>query len=286
MPLSLGLDKRKCQNTRLNWSINWCSSFQSTPRKRNLLPTILSLLAFLFAFPPTVIAQSTGDTFRGLPIRPENRCSPYRSSDYPYSQSVEPEISDYQGGFFSPYSMRCFVSIRQADIEHIVARSEAHDSGLCAATAQVRREFAEDLLNLTHAAPRLNRREKIAKDASEWLPPNNRCWYAHTIVEVKRKYGLTIDQEEAAALSEILRNCPEVGMELPTCVGKMPFITVPAPQDTFCIPVASEEYFKIITGKERVTTNQSTVLGWVGEDEHPNTTNPTQSTTDWSIFCE
>ena len=48
-------------------------------------------------------------------------------------------------------------STRDTDIEHIVARSEAHDSGLCAASAAVKAAFARDLLNLTLASPRLNR---------------------------------------------------------------------------------------------------------------------------------
>ena len=211
---------------RSNRRSPWASHFQIPLKQRSLWLTkgtcLAGLAVFLIILPSAVPAQSTGDTFRGIPIRPEDRCSPYKSQDYPYSQSVEPDISIHQGGFFSPYSMRCFVSIRQTDIEHIVARSEAHDSGLCAATTEVRKNFAEDLLNLTHAAPFLNRRQKIAKDASEWLPSNNRCWYANTIVEVKRKYGLTVDEEEAAILSRILRNCPKVEIELPTCINKIP----------------------------------------------------------------
>ena len=52
------------------------------------------------------------------------------------------------------------------DIEHIVARSEAHDSGLCATDAATRRRFASDLLNLTLASPSVNRSQKSGKDAS------------------------------------------------------------------------------------------------------------------------
>ena len=49
----------------------------------------------------------------------------------------------------------------------MVARSEAHDSGLCRADRETRRAFAADLLNLTLAAPPLNRYVKKAKDAAE-----------------------------------------------------------------------------------------------------------------------
>ena len=73
-------------------------------------------------------------------------------------------------------------------IEYIIAVSEAHDSGLCAASAAVRARFACDLDNLTLATPRLNRYEKVARDAAEWLPELNRCWFATTIA-VRREYG-------------------------------------------------------------------------------------------------
>ena len=57
--------------------------------------------------------------------------------------------------------------------EHIVARSEAHDSGLCAADSETRREFASDPLNFTLASPAVNRSQKSGKDAAEWLPDCN-----------------------------------------------------------------------------------------------------------------
>ena len=38
---------------------------------------------------------------------------------------------------------RVFDSLEETDIEHIVARSEAHDSGLCHADRETRRAFAD-----------------------------------------------------------------------------------------------------------------------------------------------
>lgn len=246
-------------DTRLLWSFR----FLTIRKKRILQMAGAFFLTGLFFLPSAAISQSAADTFRGIPIRPEDRCSSYSSRDYPYSQSIEPEISVYQGGLFSPYSMRCFVSIRQTDIEHIVARSEAHDSGLCAASSQVREEFAEDLLNLTHAAPLLNRRQKIAYDASEWLPRHNRCWYANRIVEIKRKYGLTMDRKEADALSGILRNCPNIEMERPKCVDRMPLKSDPVRKSTQWGTISSEPH-TIKTGCiEPPAANAPTALGWI-----------------------
>lgn len=63
-----------------------------------------------------------------------------------------------------------------------------------------RARFASDLLNLTPAAPGLNRHEKGGKDAAEWLPARNRCWFAATVLAVRRAYGLTIDRREATVI--------------------------------------------------------------------------------------
>ena len=85
--------------------------------------------------------------------------------------------------------------------------SEAHDSGLCAAPDSTRRAFAGDLANLVLAASRVNRYEKRAKDAAEWLPVQDRCWFAGQVVLVRAKYGLTVDRRERAALEKILTDC-------------------------------------------------------------------------------
>ena len=97
-------------------------------------------------------------TWRGLTVAPEHRCAPYDRDDYPYSQSVEARIiADMGGRVYGPYTDRYFASRRDTDIEHMVATSEAHDSGLCGADAGTKRQFASDLLNLTLTAPAVNR---------------------------------------------------------------------------------------------------------------------------------
>ena len=138
--------------------------------------------------------------WRGLVIAPERRCAPYEADKYRYSQSVEDRIIDELGGIYGPYTGRWFATKSETDIEHMVARSEAHDSGLCAADDQTRSRFASDLLNLTLAGPNVNRYQKVDKDAAEWLPGQNRCWFAARVIAVRQKYELTIDQREADGL--------------------------------------------------------------------------------------
>ena len=77
-------------------------------------------------------STAAAETWRGLRVAPESRCSPYLASEYSYPQSIEARIIESLGGIWSPYTGRTFASRRDTDIEHIVARSEAHDSGLCA----------------------------------------------------------------------------------------------------------------------------------------------------------
>ena len=156
------------------------------------------------------------DTWRDLVVAPEHRCAPYDRAAYPYSQSVEAEIVASMGAaIYGPYTGRHYRSFKDTDIEHIVAVSEAHDSGLCAASPSVRRRFASDPLNLTLAAPEVNRcgtGGKCAFDPAEWFPPVNRCWFAARVVAVKFKYRLTVDRREAAALERVLSDCASTSM--------------------------------------------------------------------------
>ena len=146
-------------------------------------------------------------------MAPEYRCSPYDPDDYPYPQSVEQQIVASMGGIiYGPYTGSRFDSASDTDIEHIVARSEAHDSGLCAADSETRRRFASDVVNLTLASPEVNRGQKSGNDAAEWLPELNRCWFASRVVEVRQKYGLTIDRRERDVLANTLSGCASTEM--------------------------------------------------------------------------
>ena len=164
---------------------------------------------------PSATETPSPTTYRSLTISDEDRCSDYDADDYSYSQSVEADIVAGMGGIiYSPYTGEYFDSTDETDIEHIVARSEAHDSGLCDADvdADTRDTFASDLLNLTLADPNLNRQEKVAKDAAEWLPEINKCWFAYRVVQVRAKYSLTVDQAEADALEAVLSECSSFEM--------------------------------------------------------------------------
>lgn len=204
---------------------DWKPPSDPLPREKKPMQNLIKTLACVVAIGAIIIgiiaaavhakdALAVGDLnlayqerLSALTVEPEHRCSDYNKSDYSYPSSIEPRIVDYQGGMFSPYTDQTVYSLRETDIEHIVATSEAHDSGLCAAEKPVRRGFGQDLLNLTLATPYVNRTLKSGKDAAEWQPPKNRCWYARRVIDIKRKWMLSIDEAERVALAAMLDEC-------------------------------------------------------------------------------
>ena len=176
-----------------------------------------AITAAILMTPGPTDARQPG--WNGVTITPEARCSPYDADDYRYSPAVEDGIVRELGGVYGPYTGRWFRSATETDIEHIVARSEAHDSGLCAAGPATRRRFAEDPLNLTLASPAVNRNEKSGHDAAGWLPPMNRCWFTGRVIAVKRKYRLTMDRRERDALAQVLARCTDTTIQITAPTG-------------------------------------------------------------------
>ena len=193
------------------------------PRKRR--PTrALACFAAAVALALVLAHHASAETWRGLTVAPESRCSPYdKKRDYPYPQSVERDIVRELGAVYGPYTGTCFASTRETDIEHVVAASEAHDSGFRAADAATKARFARDIRNLTLAAPAVNRYQKSGKDAAEWVPDRNRCWFATRVVEVRRAYALTVDHREVAALERILASCESTALEPIVCAAPSGF---------------------------------------------------------------
>ncbi len=177
-------------------------------------PTTVTVATTATVVVPPSISQNAASLGQ-IRIARENRCTPYDRDDYSYPQSIELRIiaENLGGRITSPYTGETFASRSETDIEHMVATSEAHDSGLCAESLAVRRQFAQDLLNLTLASPSLNRYEKSGKDLAEWLPVRNRCWFVQTVVAVKAKYNLTMDDAEAAVARRVLDECDDTTSE-------------------------------------------------------------------------
>lgn len=146
------------------------------------------------------------DWYFGVRIASENDCSDYRSIDYNHLPKLDVFKSEELGGIFGAYEDSCFDDYSDVDIEHLIAKREAHDSGMCEADIQTKINFANDLENIALSSPSVNR-GKSTKDPADWLPENNQCWYVWQWLYVKRKYNMTIDQAEKNAIEAVLQNC-------------------------------------------------------------------------------
>ena len=100
------------------------------------------------------------------------------------------------------------------DIDHVVALSNAWQTGAAYFDKSVRTQIANDPLNLLAVDSKLNR-QKGDGDAATWLPPNKsfRCEYVARQVAVKSKYKLWVTEPEKVAITKILSSC--VGQKLP-----------------------------------------------------------------------
>ena len=146
----------------------------------------------------------------GLPVCVEAERTGYDRDAFGTAYtSLEDEIIEglpkSGGQVYTPYSCKLF-DIRAdgtaaTDIDHIVALAEAYDSGL--PDSQFR-DFAGDLANLTIADPVVNRQQKSDSDAAGWKPSRNTGWFAAQVVDVKQKYGLSVNPAERDALASML----------------------------------------------------------------------------------
>lgn len=90
-------------------------------------------------------------------------------------------------------------------IDHVVALSNAWQTGIFQASVKTRTAFANDPLNLLAVKGSLNS-QKGDGDAATWLPPNKpfRCAYVARQVAVKKKYGLWVTKAEKDAIMRVL----------------------------------------------------------------------------------
>jgi hypothetical protein len=95
------------------------------------------------------------------------------------------------------------------DIDHVVALSNAWQTGAFAWDEARRTALANDPLNLLAVDYSANR-QKGDGDAATWLPGNrgHRCAYVARQVAVKASYGLWVTQAEHDAIARVLATCP------------------------------------------------------------------------------
>ena len=61
-------------------------------------------------------------------------------------------------------------------------------------------------MDIAFAGHSLDQRE-LRESPADWMPDRNRRWFALTVVKVRRKYEMTVDESETEALEEVLSDC-------------------------------------------------------------------------------
>ncbi len=101
------------------------------------------------------------------------------------------------------------VTSMEVQIDHVVALSNAWQTGAFKLTLMQRTAFANDPMNIFAVKGRLNS-QKGDGDAATWLPPlkSFRCTYVAQQIAVKAKYSLWVTAPEKEAMTRILAACP------------------------------------------------------------------------------
>ncbi|GEA84149.1 hypothetical protein GCM10009774_07470 [Cellulomonas gelida] len=117
------------------------------------------------------------------------------------------------GVLADPYTGRRIVFARGkgsalVQIDHVVALAAAWSSGAASWDRRTREAFANDPANLLAVDGPANQ-DKGAYDAAAWLPPDPgfACVYALRQIRVKAAYGLSVADDERAALDDALDTC-------------------------------------------------------------------------------
>ena len=115
-----------------------------------------------------------------------------------------------------PYTGKTIDFVRGADtssvvqIDHVIALSNAWQTGAQQLSARQRKQLANDPLELLAVDGPANN-QKGDGDAATWLPPNKeyRCRYIARQIAVKKKYSLWVTEAERNTMRRILAGCPD-----------------------------------------------------------------------------
>jgi len=115
-----------------------------------------------------------------------------------------------------PYTGKVIEFVRGGDtssdvqIDHVVALSDAWQTGAQLLSKESRKLLANDPLELLAVDGQANQ-QKSGSNAASWLPPNKafRCQYVARQVAVKHRYGLWVTPAEFDVIKNILIGCTE-----------------------------------------------------------------------------
>jgi hypothetical protein len=139
------------------------------------------------------------------------------------SYKSETDCTVLSGVLLDPYTGKEIHFVRgpstsdDVQIDHVVALSDAWQTGAQQLTPEQRLQLANDSLELLAVDGPTNQK-KGDGDAATWLPSNKdyRCRYVARQIAVKQKYTLWVTQAEHDAMQKELQACP--GQLLPMAI--------------------------------------------------------------------
>ncbi|TFD91255.1 GmrSD restriction endonuclease domain-containing protein [Cryobacterium serini] len=161
---------------------------------------------------------------------------------------VDPACEVQSGTLLGPYTGLAIDFVRGqttsslVQIDHIVALSNAWQTGAQQLSEQQRVALANDPLNLL-AVDGVTNSRKGDGDSATWLPPlkSYRCAYVARQISVKATYALWVTTAEHEAMTRILSDCPD---ELATATDP---VIAPAPESALVADTPSDVYFQNCT---------------------------------------
>lgn len=131
--------------------------------------------------------------------------------------SLSGECTVASGALNDPYTGQSIEYTKEKaseiQIDHVVALSDAWQTGAQQLSSQVRQQLANDPLELLAVSGKQNQIKSDA-DAASWLPPNKsfRCQYVARQIAIKQKYNLWVTAAEQDAMGNVLQTCPTEGL--------------------------------------------------------------------------
>ena len=128
----------------------------------------------------------------------------------PVTFKTEKECVVVAGKWIDPYTGLTFTDPSILDIDHVVPLKEAFLSGADEWPTEKKKQFANDLSNEHHliAVSSSVNRSKSFRDPANWMPCNKKYHkeYVRIWMDIKGKWGLTMDDAEAKTIKKILEN--------------------------------------------------------------------------------
>lgn len=126
---------------------------------------------------------------------------------------LDDSCSVVSGTLNDPYTGRVISFTKgssDVQIDHVVALSNAWQTGAQLLTREQRIQLANDPLELLAVQGAANQ-QKSDGDAATWLPSNKsfRCEYIARQIAIKNKYSLWVTPSEKQAMLGILSGCPD-----------------------------------------------------------------------------